>query len=60
MKKTVKMVECRACRGYGYFKENGEPTVDRSCLSRGGRKCLDCRGTAEVPEKKEKKKRARG
>lgn len=32
--------ECTSCKGYGYFDEDGEPSVDLR-----NRKCLDCRGT---------------
>jgi DnaJ-class molecular chaperone len=36
--------ECRSCLGYGYFRPNGEPTIDRR-----ERKCLDCGGTGRAP-----------
>ena len=36
--------ECPSCRGYGYFREDGRPTVDKR-----GRKCLDCAGTGKRP-----------
>jgi hypothetical protein len=36
--------ECGSCLGYGYFRPNGEPTVDRR-----ERKCMDCGGTGRAP-----------
>lgn len=30
---------CPSCTGYGYFDENGQPTIDKR-----GRKCGDCTG----------------
>jgi hypothetical protein len=34
--------ECPSCFGYGYFRKNGEPTVDRR-----ERKCTTCSGTGK-------------
>lgn len=31
---------CESCRGYGYFDQDSEPTIDKR-----GRKCSDCQGT---------------
>lgn len=37
-------IECPSCLGYGHFREDGTPTIDRR-----ERTCLDCRGSGKAP-----------